>query len=119
MNRLMAYREKKPTTHLIFGAGGGEHDVPDGHLLRRLKTLVRNAVLNCGVCDGCKKTKECGRWFLHKFRASYITTLLRNGLDLRTVMKLSGHSDLESVMRYLRPAEDAAIQEKVNTIKWR
>lgn len=70
MNRRMAYREKKPTTRLIFGAGGGEQDVPDGHLLRRLKTLVRKAGLNCGDCDGCKTTNECGRWFLHKFRAT-------------------------------------------------
>jgi integrase len=118
MQRLLAYLEKKPG-RLIFGAGGGEQDVPDGHLLRRLKTLVRNAGMNCGHCSGCENTKECERWFLHKFRATYITTLLRNGLDLRTVMKLSGHSDLESVMRYLRPAEGREVQDKVNAIRWR
>jgi hypothetical protein len=46
-------------------------------------------------------------------------TVSRNGLDIRTVMKLSGHTDLESVMRYLRPAEGREVQSKVNSIKWR
>jgi integrase len=90
-----------------------------GNLLRRLKTAVRKAGMNCGQCGGCENTKECEHWYLHKFRATYITTLLRNGLDLRTVMKLSGHSDLESVMRYLRPAEGKEVQDKVNAIQWR
>jgi hypothetical protein len=40
-------------------------------------------------------------------------------LDLRTVMKLSGHSDLASVMRYLRPAEGTEVQNRVNAIQWR
>jgi len=43
---------------------------------------------------------------------------LRNGLDLRSVMALSGHSDIESVMRYLRPASTAEVQDKVNAIVW-
>jgi hypothetical protein len=39
-------------------------------------------------------------------------------MDLRTVMKFSGHSDLASVMRYLAPAEDEAIKAQVNAVKW-
>jgi hypothetical protein len=39
-------------------------------------------------------------------------------MDLRTVMKLSGHSDLESVMRYLSPAADEAIKKHVSNVKW-
>lgn len=119
LGRLRLYRHSHTKANLIFGKSGGKLDVPDGHLLRRLKGLVRKAGLNCGQCDSCKTTQECERWFLHKFRATYITTLLRNGLDLRTVMTLSGHADLESVMRYLRPAEGKAVQDKVNSIKWR
>ena len=119
LKALQQYRQTNPDTRLVFGAKGGKVDAPDGHLLRRLKRLVRAAGLNCGVCDGCKKRKECERWWLHKFRATYITTLLRNGVDLRSVMSLSGHSDLESVMRYLRPAEGETLQDKVNTIKFR
>jgi integrase len=39
-------------------------------------------------------------------------------MDLRTVMKLSGHSDLASVMRYLSPAADAAIKAHIDGLEW-
>jgi len=119
LKRLQVYRRAHPEGNLIFGRRGGKIDVPDGHLLRRLKVLVRDAGLNCGRCASCHKLKECERWYLHKFRATYITTLLRNALDLRTVMKLSGHSDLASVERYIRPAEGKEVQTKVNAISFR
>jgi site-specific recombinase XerD len=64
-------------------------------------------------------SRECDKWYLHKFRPNYITTLLRNGMDLRSVMVLSGHSDIESVMRYLPPAGTKEMQAKVDAIKWR
>jgi integrase len=117
--KLQHYREKHPNHRLVFGKLSGIEDVPDGHLLRRLKGLVEQAGLNCGHCPTCISNKECEDWFLHKFRATYITTLLRNGMDLRTVMKLSGHSSLESVMRYLRPAGGTEVQTRVNAIVWR
>ncbi len=120
MDRLMAYKERHPKAKLVFGKRGGEVDEPEGHLLRRLKIKAKYAGLNCGVCAGCcAERKECEHWYLHKFRATYITTLLRNGMDVRTVMKLSGHSDLESVLRYIRPAEDHEIRAKIAEIKWR
>jgi integrase len=117
--QLQQYREKHPKHRLVFGKLGGTEDEPDGHLLRRLKGLVKKAGLNCDHCSTCISSKECEGWFLHKFRATYITTLLRNGMDLRTVMKLSGHSSLESVMRYLRPAGGDEVQKRVNAIVWR
>jgi integrase len=105
MSQLQAYREDLPHgRRLVFGKRGGAEDVPDGHLLRRLKGLVKDAGLNCGTCKTCVEAEDCEGWFLHKFRATYITTLLRSGMDLRTVMRLSGHADMDSVMRYLRPA---------------
>jgi integrase len=121
VKRLQAYRKKNPDGRLVFGRQGGDIDEPDGHLLRRLKGLAKKAGLNCGECGTCVSTEgaECERWFLHKFRATYITTLLRNGMDLRSVMALSGHADLESVMRYLRPAGGVEVQAKVNAITWR
>ena len=89
------------------------------HLRRgSLKRLVKAAGLNCGLCGGCKKRKECERWWLHKFRATCITRLLQSGMDLRTVMKFSGHSDLESLMRYLSPAADAAIKAHIDKVEW-
>lgn len=112
------YRKQHPDDRLVFGRGGGTVNEPDGHLLRRLKGLVRDAGLNCGNCSTCVETKECENYTLHTFRRSYITTLLRSGTDLRTCMVLSGHSDIESVMRYLRPAGTKEMMEKVDSIKW-
>jgi integrase len=113
--RLRRYREKHSDVRLVTGT---KTDRPNTKLLRTLKRLVNRAKLNCKNCDGCRSHQECSGWFLHKFRATYITMLLRSGMDLRTVMKLSGHSDLESVMRYLSPAGDAVVREHVNAIKW-
>lgn len=112
--------------------------VPDGHMLRTLKRLVRVAGLNCGRCDGCLRKStdtpkkndksrdasptpplECENWFLHKFRATYCTNLSRAKLDLVTIQKMMGHSDLASTMRYLRPAEGDSVQAAVNAIKWK
>jgi hypothetical protein len=104
-SQLQAYRQQLPAGRkLVFGKLGGREDAPDGHLLRRLKILVKKAGLGCGTCATCLAKTGCENWWLHKFRATYITTLLRSGMDLRTTMRLSGHADLESVMRYLRPA---------------
>ena len=58
------------------------------------------------------------QWTLHKLRRTYATTLLRNGVDLRTVQRFMGHSDMNSTMRYLRPASSKETQAAVNAIKW-
>jgi integrase len=79
---------------------------------------VSQAGLNCGHCVGCKEQNECERWYLHKFRATYTTNLLRSGVDARTVMKYTGHEDLATVMRYLSPAELPETQQKINAIDW-
>lgn len=82
---------------LVFGTRSGK---PDRHLLRNLKRLV--------VRHGIG-----GDWTLHKFRRTAITGWLRAGLDLRTVMTLAGHSDIESTMRYLRPLEGDALRKRM------
>jgi integrase len=97
---------------------GTRNDTPNWKWLPLLKRLAKNAELNCGVCKGCKEREECERWFLHKFRATYTTALLRAGIDARTVMQYTGHSDLATVMRYLSPAELPDTQTKVNAIQW-
>ena len=113
-DRLRA-RKKEKGGKLVLGT---DSDQPNTKLLRSLKRAAKRAGVNCGHCPTCVEKGECEHWFLHKFRATYITKLLRTGMDLRTVMKLSGHSDLESVMRYLSPASDAAIQSHVSAIVW-
>lgn len=53
-------------------------------------------------------------FWLHKFRATFATKHLQAGVDLRTVQMWLGHKDLESTMRYLKPARGKGIREKVN-----
>ena len=112
---LNGYREANPGKRFVLG---NDKDRPHTKLLRLLKGLAKAAGLNCGRCDGCKTRGECERWFLHKFRATYCTQLLRSGLDLRTVQQLMGQSDIASTMRYLRPQEDAHTQTRINAIQW-
>jgi len=97
---------------------GTINDTPNWKWLPLLKRLVKNAGLNCGHCVGCREQGECQRWFLHKFRATYTTSLLRAGIDVRTTMRYTGHSDLATVMRYLLPAELPDTQKKINSIAW-
>jgi integrase len=116
LGQLAVYRKDHAGHNsLIFPVRGH----PDGHMLRTLKRIAKNAGLNCGMCDGCQgKLKECESWYLHKFRATYCTKLLRSGMDIRTVQAMMGHSDLESTTRYLRPAEHQQTQAHVNGINW-
>lgn len=114
--RLQAWKESHPGTVLILGTAS---DLPNTHLLRQLKRLAKNAGLNCGTCNGCKgKGKECKDWTLHRFRRTYLTTLLRNGVDIVTVSKMAGHSDLESTQRYLKALHAETVLPTVNAIKW-
>lgn len=97
---------------------GTTNDTPNWKWLPLLKRLARKADLNCGHCRGCRERNECERWYLHKFRATFTTSLLRAGIDARTVMSFTGHEDLATVMRYLSPAEGAETQSKINAIQW-
>jgi len=38
------------------------------------------------------------------------------GVDLRTVQRWLGRSDMESTMRYLKPSRSEKVREKVNRI---
>jgi integrase len=109
---LQAWQEKRKKTRLVFGT---RSDRPNNHWLEYLKVFATRAGLNCGSCKGCLKAiPECEKYRIHKFRATYATRLLRNGVDLRTVQKLLGHSSLDSTLRYLQPAQGKAMQESVN-----
>lgn len=116
LEELESWHKEHPKSALVVGSKRG---APNGKFLRTLKRLAKRARLNCGYCEGCKaKARECQQWTLHKFRRTYCTTLLRSGLDLRTVQAYMGHADLSSTMRYLRPASSAEAQAKINAIKW-
>lgn len=116
LERLKAWRKEHPRTRLIVGTASGRANTK---LLRSLKRLAKRAGLSCGKCDGCTgNVQECQEWTLHKLRRTYLTTLLRNGFDLKTVQHFAGHSDLASTMRYLRPAAGKETQQRINAIQW-
>lgn len=66
------------------------------------------------VAERAKINKD--NFWLHKFRATFATRCLSAGVDLRKVQQWLGHSDMESTMRYLKPARNEAVRMKVNEI---
>jgi integrase/recombinase XerD len=85
---------------LVFSTASGRRDT---HMLRALKRNAKKAGLNPDD------------FWLHKFRATFATTHLQAGVDLRTVMTWMGQTNLESIIRYLKPARNKTIIEKVNS----
>jgi integrase len=89
------------------------------HFLERLKRIAWRAGLNCRMCRGkknvdCRTGPHCTGWFLHKFRATYATNVLRALNDMRTLQVWMGHKDLASTMRYLKAGHGKDLLEKVN-----
>ena len=99
IDALKAHRERSVRgCNLVFPTAGCN---PKLDFLDCLKAVVERAGLP-------------GDWYLHKFRATAATWWLWSGVDLRTVQSWLGHSDMESTMRYLKPARDKKVHEKVN-----
>jgi len=96
---LKGHRERRANgCNLVFPTSGCN---PKLDFLDCLKAVVERADLS-------------GDWFLHKFRATFATWHLWAGEDLRTVQSWLGHTDMESTMRYLKPARGKKVHEKVN-----
>jgi integrase len=102
-------------------------EVPD-ELLRILKEMPRRGALVFANSSGNRYTHSWDDAVAigeragvkdahpHKFRATFATTLLHSGVDLKTVQKLLGHKNLESTMRYLAKAESHKVRAKVNAV---
>jgi integrase len=106
---------KKASKHrLVFPTKSGK---PNDKWLQALKRIARRAGLNCGHCESCVERQECELWYLHKFRSSYATALLGNGVDVASVRAQLGHKDLKSIERYAKAveAESPAMQGKINS----
>ena len=100
---------------------------PDGAMLEKLKAVAFRGKLNCGHCvtthrleDGtlrsnrCAEGPFCSRWFLHKFRHTYATRHLQDGIDIRTLQQWMGHRDIASTMVYLKGVRNKDIQARIN-----
>jgi integrase len=120
LEELRAWKEAHPGQNLIVPTPKGK---PNDKLLRMVKGMARRAGIECGWCENClagvKGDRGCSEFELHKFRRTCITTWLRsNNIDPRTVMEYAGHADLETTLRYLRPAAAAERIAAVSEIKW-
>ncbi len=112
-----------------------EREIPiPTKLLKSLKTFKPKSDKTCNLVfptsgcnpkldflDCCKAiAKRAGLdpdiFWLHKFRATFATWSLWAGVDLRTVQEWLGHSDMESTMRYLKPARNQTVREKMSKV---
>jgi integrase/recombinase XerD len=84
---------------LLFPTSGCK---PKLNFLDDLKAVAKRAKLNPD------------NFYLHKFRATFATWHLWAGVDLRTVQSWLGHADMESTLRYLKPARGQAVRDKVD-----
>jgi integrase len=105
-----AWRGKNPATRFVFGT---KNDRPDIKFLKALKSDWRAAGLNCGKCKCCIERSECGDAYLHKFRSSYLTRM-HGHCNSRDVVRLAGHSSLETTLHYLRPSAMPQLQAAAN-----
>jgi integrase len=117
LDQLRAHHDANKKKQFVFTSATGEQD---WNMLHSLKRDARNANVACGVCAGCRrpkrKSQECKRWYLHKFRATFATTCLQRGMDLHTLMELMGHTSLKSTIRYLASAQKDTVQSQINAI---
>jgi integrase/recombinase XerD len=94
-----------------------EDGKPDGHFLRKFKSIAQRAGLNCGQCkrkirEGrydnrrevevtCEKRPVCAEHYLHRLRKTAATNWLRSGFDLMKIRSWLGHKSLEVTQIYL------------------
>lgn len=93
-----AKAEAKVGSDLLFPTSGSK---PKFDLLDVLKSVAKRAKL------------DPDQFWLHKFRATFATWHLQAGVDLRTVQKWLGHTDMESTLRYLKAARGQSVRDKV------
>lgn len=84
---------------LVFPNGA---DKPDGHFLRKLKTIVKKA--------GVENAE------LHRSRETYADALHEEGLSVNTIRIRLGHESLDVTLAYLKgkDAESEEAQEHAN-----
>jgi site-specific recombinase XerD len=127
--QMLAHRHGRMTdarfifpTSDFLKAQGKAGGMRDRHMLDRLKRLAHRAGLNCGQCHAIAQKREvtcrthpvCRQFGLHRFRHTYATRLLHDGIDLLSVQKLLGHKDLESTRKYVRALDERALGHRVS-----
>jgi integrase/recombinase XerD len=82
-------------------------DGVDDDMLDKCKHVAFRAGLNCGKCNGskhgpCSTNPTCEHWYLHKFRHTFATNMLRSGMDIKTLQVAMGHSSISTTEKYLQ-----------------
>lgn len=95
----VAKTKAKADCPLLFPTSGCK---PKNDFLDILKARAREAKM------------DPEQFWLHKFRATFATMHLAAGVDLRTVQAWLGHTDMESTLRYLKPARSHTVRAKVD-----
>jgi integrase len=126
---LLKERKAKTKGRWIFS---NEDHKPEGHFLRKFKTIAKKAGLNCGHCkttimDGkyhlrkptevsCETRPVCERHYLHRLRKTCATRWLRSGIDLMTLRSWLGHKSLAVTQIYLEDVQhiDTSMQAKLD-----
>ena len=95
IERLRKRKEARGATpnQLVFPNGRGK---PDSEMDMIVKRVAERAKLNCKQCvtehnNKCAEGPYCMNFFLHKFRHTFATNHLRDGVDIRTVQAWLGH----------------------------
>lgn len=86
----------KPETNSVWMFGDRTGDKPI--TLRWADMILRAAVEKCGLSSKGVST--------HSTRRSFITKLHRNGCDLYTIKKITGHKDFKALERYVEIDSD-------------
>jgi integrase len=92
--------KKSAASTLIFPSANGK---VEGHMLRRLKATAKRGGLN-----------PADAW-LHKFRSSFITGHINNGIPLPTVSRWAGHENLSTTQRYAASISAVTVKDKLNS----
>jgi integrase/recombinase XerD len=119
IKRLKKRKEARSATpnQLVFPNGRGK---PDSEMDMIVKRVAERARLNCKQCvtehnNKCAEGPYCMNFFLHKFRHTFATNHLRDGVDIRTVQSWLGHRDIKSTMVYLKGIRSKDAAQKVNS----
>jgi integrase/recombinase XerD len=93
--------ERVKNSPLVFPTQWGNEN---WHHLRSLKRCAKRAGLDPEKC------------WLHKFRSTFATTLLRRGVPLPDVSKQLGHMNTKTTMRYLAALKSPDLQKKIEEV---